>query len=70
MTTPTTKMISTPRAEKERDQAFDREIRALRARDNSTNFAYLAQVYAILAATIAGTVWLYAYLPAAGLSLW
>ena len=70
MTLSTSKIVAPPRPEKKRDQLFDREIRVLRARDNGTNFVYLAQIYAILAVTIAGTIWLDAYLSTAGLSLW
>ncbi len=46
------------------------ELEGLKARDNHTNLIYLAQVYAIMIATIAGTICAYYAIPAAGFSWW
>ena len=46
------------------------DIRALKARDNWTNFGYIAQVYLIVAATVVGTLWSFAAVDAAGLGWW
>lgn len=46
------------------------DIRALKARDNWTNFGFIAQVYLIIAATIVAALWSYAAIAEAGLSWW
>lgn len=46
------------------------EIKDLKTRDNQTNFAYLARVYLIIAATLAATIWSYGWVAAAGLGWW
>ena len=42
----------------------------LKARDNTTNFVYIAQVYLIMIGTIAATIWSYSVVADAGLSWW
>ena len=46
------------------------EARDLKKRDNITNFYYLAKVYAIIAGTIAATLWSFHYIALNGLSWW
>ncbi|MEQ8823704.1 MAG: fatty acid desaturase [Filomicrobium sp.] len=45
-------------------------IKALKARDNTTNIVYIAQVYLIMLATIVGTLWSYSAVAAAGYGWW
>lgn len=47
-----------------------RDLQSLKARDNRTNFRYLALNYAIFAATVAVTLWCYGVAAASGLGLW
>lgn len=42
----------------------------LKARDNTTNFIYIAQVYLIMIGTIAATIWSYSAVADAGLAWW
>lgn len=50
--------------------ARNEEIRRLKARDNVTNFFYLAVVYLVIAATIALALWSFERVAAAGLGWW
>lgn len=49
---------------------FARDVQALKARDNHTNFKHIAFVWLVIAATIAAAIWSYALVAAAGLSWW
>ena len=46
------------------------QIKALKARDNTTNFFHLAFDYAVLIATVAATLWSYSLVADAGLDWW
>ena len=45
-------------------------IRELKKRDNYTNFVHIGRVYLVIIATIAGTIWSYSLVAAAGLGWW
>jgi fatty acid desaturase len=45
-------------------------VRALKARDNTTNFSYIVLVYLIMIVTIAATIWSYGAVADAGLGWW
>lgn len=49
---------------------FARDLQPLKERDNHTNFAHIAFVWAVIAGTIAATIWSYSAIAAAGLSWW
>ncbi|MGH1418646.1 MAG: fatty acid desaturase family protein [Hyphomicrobiaceae bacterium] len=51
-------------------QARATRLEVLKGRDNYTNLSHLAFVYAVLATTIAGTIWAYYAIAAAGYSWW
>jgi len=46
------------------------EVQALKARDNTTNWIYLARVYLVIAATVAGAVWVLEAARAGDISWW
>lgn len=55
-------------AEKSRD--YRSFIRALKARDNYTNFAYIGKIWLIGIATIAGALWSFSFVASQGLGWW
>ena len=52
------------------DRELKQQLQILCRTDNWTNWLYLLRAYAIIAASIGGTIWLYYWLLSAGLSVW
>ena len=62
--------MSTASIDESSRQSQAQTVRGLRARDNTTNFTYIVQVYLIMIVTIAATIWSYGAVADAGLGWW